>query len=375
MIGVANFVSLPLMFLSTILISRDTMPDWIHTASQYNPVDWGAVAARNAVVVGGAWGSSFAHLGYLLALTAVTAGFATWALPATSARSSGVERDDPADHLAARDRLARCHRQLLDDAGAEGVHLVLHLHRLDDAEHAARLHLVALGDLDGEHRSLHRADDGVRAGAVAAGGVPLAAPPGELAVAAAPARAGAPRSGGRRPRRRRRARGALRPRGRATVVSCDNCSARWASSSDSTTPWHVSASTKHGARAAHGGSRAASGTPPISNSSSARSIRRRACSRSTPWTISFAIIGSYRPRDRRALFDPRVDADPRARRLAVARDPPRGRQEPPGRILGVDPAFDRVPVQADVFLAAAIAALRPRPASARERGRARSRAP
>ena len=80
MIGVANFVSLPLMFLSTILISRGTMPDWIHTASQYNPVDWGAVAARNAVVVGGAWGSSFAHLGYLLALTAVTAGFATWAL-------------------------------------------------------------------------------------------------------------------------------------------------------------------------------------------------------------------------------------------------------------------------------------------------------
>jgi ABC-2 type transport system permease protein len=80
MIGVANFVSLPLMFLSTILISRGTMPDWIHTVSQYNPVDWGAVAARNAVVVGGEWGSSFAHLGYLLALTAVTAGFATWAL-------------------------------------------------------------------------------------------------------------------------------------------------------------------------------------------------------------------------------------------------------------------------------------------------------
>jgi ABC-2 type transport system permease protein len=80
MIGVANFVSLPLMFLSTILISRASMPDWIHTASTFNPVDWGAVAARNAVVVGGEWGSTFAHLGYLLALTAATAAFATWAL-------------------------------------------------------------------------------------------------------------------------------------------------------------------------------------------------------------------------------------------------------------------------------------------------------
>ena len=32
--------------------------------------------------------------------------------------------------------------------------------------------------------------------------------------------------------------------------------------------------------------------PPISNSPSARSIRRRACSRSTPWTMSLATIGS-----------------------------------------------------------------------------------
>jgi ABC-2 type transport system permease protein len=80
MIAVANFIGLPLMFLSTILIGRSTMPDWIHTASRFNPVDWGAVAARNAVVYGGPWGSTFAHLGYLLALTVVTTTFATWAL-------------------------------------------------------------------------------------------------------------------------------------------------------------------------------------------------------------------------------------------------------------------------------------------------------
>jgi hypothetical protein len=39
------------------------------------------------------------------------------------------------------------------------VDLVLHLHRLDDADHLARDHRVALAHLDGEHRTLHRADD------------------------------------------------------------------------------------------------------------------------------------------------------------------------------------------------------------------------
>jgi len=79
-IGIANFVSLPLMFLSTILISQQTMPDWIQTVSHYNPVNWGVIAARNAVVVGGDWGSTAAHLGYMLATCVVTASFATWTL-------------------------------------------------------------------------------------------------------------------------------------------------------------------------------------------------------------------------------------------------------------------------------------------------------
>jgi hypothetical protein len=48
-----------------------------------------------------------------------------------------------------------------------GGDLVLHLHRLDDAENLALPNLVAIRDLDREHRSLHRADDGVTA--VAAG--------------------------------------------------------------------------------------------------------------------------------------------------------------------------------------------------------------
>jgi ABC-2 type transport system permease protein len=78
MIAVANFVGLPLMFLSAILIPPRQMPGWIAELSRYNPVNWGVHAARNAVVVGGHWGPTGGYLLLLLAATAVTSSFATW---------------------------------------------------------------------------------------------------------------------------------------------------------------------------------------------------------------------------------------------------------------------------------------------------------
>ncbi|HUJ56338.1 MAG TPA: ABC transporter permease [Gaiellaceae bacterium] len=77
MIATANFVGMPLMFLSTILVAFAVMPGWIQAVTRVNPVNWGVVAARNAVY-GVSWGQSLAHLGFLLAATAVTALFATW---------------------------------------------------------------------------------------------------------------------------------------------------------------------------------------------------------------------------------------------------------------------------------------------------------
>ena len=78
MIATANFVGLPLMFLSSILIGQRVMPDWIQTVSRFNPVNWGVQAARHAVVTGGDWATVGEFLGLLLALVAVTSGFATW---------------------------------------------------------------------------------------------------------------------------------------------------------------------------------------------------------------------------------------------------------------------------------------------------------
>jgi ABC-2 type transport system permease protein len=78
MIATANFVGLPLMFISTILISAAAMPHWIKVASRYNPVNWGVGAARNAVVVGGDWGPSAIYLALLVAAMVAMTGFATW---------------------------------------------------------------------------------------------------------------------------------------------------------------------------------------------------------------------------------------------------------------------------------------------------------
>jgi ABC-2 type transport system permease protein len=78
MIAVANFIGLPLLFLSTTLIAREQMPHWMRVAANFNPMDWGVRAAREVVLPGTAWGTVGLYVLLLLALSAVTAGFATW---------------------------------------------------------------------------------------------------------------------------------------------------------------------------------------------------------------------------------------------------------------------------------------------------------
>jgi ABC-2 type transport system permease protein len=77
-IALANFISLPLLFLSSTLLAQRQMPHWMRVLSNFNPVNWGVRAARGVVLPGTDWGSVGAHLGYLLALSVVTAAFANW---------------------------------------------------------------------------------------------------------------------------------------------------------------------------------------------------------------------------------------------------------------------------------------------------------
>ena len=79
MIAVANFVSLPLFFLSSTLIAQRHMPDWMQTLAEFNPVNWGVVAAREVVLPGPDWASVVVHLGLLAGFSVVTAALAMWA--------------------------------------------------------------------------------------------------------------------------------------------------------------------------------------------------------------------------------------------------------------------------------------------------------
>jgi ABC-2 type transport system permease protein len=78
MIAVANFIGLPLLFLSSTLISIKQIPHWMREAARYNPVNWGVDAARQVVIPGTDWSSVGTHLGLLFGLTIVMAALATW---------------------------------------------------------------------------------------------------------------------------------------------------------------------------------------------------------------------------------------------------------------------------------------------------------
>ncbi len=78
MIAVANFIGLPLLFLSTTLLAASQMPHWMQVTTRFNPVNWGVIAARGAVLPGTDWTSIGLHMTYLAALTVATTAFATW---------------------------------------------------------------------------------------------------------------------------------------------------------------------------------------------------------------------------------------------------------------------------------------------------------
>lgn len=82
MIAVANFIGLPLMFLSAILIARPLMPEWMQWLARFNPVDWAVTVAREPALANTNWSAVALHLVLLLAFVLATGAFATWAFRA-----------------------------------------------------------------------------------------------------------------------------------------------------------------------------------------------------------------------------------------------------------------------------------------------------
>ena len=71
LIGISQFVSLPLTFMSSIMIDPAVAPHWVTVAARFNPVDWAAIAARQALATDPDWSSVVRHSACLLAFTLV----------------------------------------------------------------------------------------------------------------------------------------------------------------------------------------------------------------------------------------------------------------------------------------------------------------
>lgn len=77
LIGISQFLVLPLQFLSSAIMDTRLAPAWVADVARYNPVDWAVVAARQALSTGTEWGAVWPRLGWLALLTLLMAWLAT----------------------------------------------------------------------------------------------------------------------------------------------------------------------------------------------------------------------------------------------------------------------------------------------------------
>jgi ABC-2 type transport system permease protein len=82
LIGISQFISLPLPFLSSALIDITLAPMWVQNIARYNPVDWAVVVSRETLSADPDWGAVLPRLGALAALAAVMTFLATRAFRA-----------------------------------------------------------------------------------------------------------------------------------------------------------------------------------------------------------------------------------------------------------------------------------------------------
>jgi len=77
LIGAANFILLPLTFLSPAFMAESLMPGWIRAVSRFNPVNWSVEAGRTALQGQPDWPAVLARLGCLVAFTLFSGWLAT----------------------------------------------------------------------------------------------------------------------------------------------------------------------------------------------------------------------------------------------------------------------------------------------------------
>jgi len=77
LIGISQFIVLPLQFLSAAIMDTHLAPAWVRHVARYNPVDWAVTASRQALSADTSWGAVWPRLGWLVLLAAVLGWLAT----------------------------------------------------------------------------------------------------------------------------------------------------------------------------------------------------------------------------------------------------------------------------------------------------------
>jgi ABC-2 type transport system permease protein len=76
LIAAVQFLVLPLSFLSVTFMQKSLMPDWMQTASNFNPLNWAVEAGRDAVTSGPDWGAIAGKTGLLIVFLCLCSFFA-----------------------------------------------------------------------------------------------------------------------------------------------------------------------------------------------------------------------------------------------------------------------------------------------------------
>jgi ABC-2 type transport system permease protein len=77
LIGISQFLSLPMTFLSSAIMDPSLAPGWIRTCARYNPLDWAVVASRETLLGSPDWSLVWPRLAALVGLAVIMAALAT----------------------------------------------------------------------------------------------------------------------------------------------------------------------------------------------------------------------------------------------------------------------------------------------------------
>jgi ABC-2 type transport system permease protein len=75
--AVVNLITMPLQFMSTMMMPAQLLPHWLDVARQFNPVDYAIVGVRNLMLTGYIWSDLWKSLVVLCAFAVVMVVFGT----------------------------------------------------------------------------------------------------------------------------------------------------------------------------------------------------------------------------------------------------------------------------------------------------------